>query len=283
MRETVERIWDQLLVAYGQWLPYHPGKWRVLDLLRPDAINRSASVRLVRRKGIWYELDLRHAMDRNLFYLEHERWETRFLERSVRPNWIVLDVGANIGYYTLLLSRLVGVQGQVYAFEPVRHTYEILKRHLNLNNAINVCPYQLALADDQHAGMRPLIVPEAKPDQARLARPDEQGQEAGRVCTLDSFLEEKDIKQVDLIKIDVEGSEPLFLSGAKNTLQQFRPILMIELNPKMLALYDANAGGVVQTLRAAGYSLYRPTWRGLLPLSSLPGPGQFFDVVGLPR
>ncbi len=281
MADRWATLWDRVLVTYGRWFPYHPAKWHVLEVLGPKAQATWTCPRVVKRRGVWYELDLRQFVDRYIFYLEYERWGTRFVERVVKPGWVVADVGANIGYYTLLFARHVGRSGCVHAFEPSATTYEALMRNVLLNKANNVRVHRVALADT--CGKAPLIWgPPSNRGKDRLAYACELGHELIQVITLDRFVSEQRVERLDLVKVDIEGSEQRFLSGAAETLARFRPIIMIELNPAMLGLSGTSAEQVVRHLQKDGYSLYRPTWRGLLPVRELPAQGQWFNVVALP-
>jgi FkbM family methyltransferase len=273
-------VWDRLLLAYGQWLPYHPKKWRVVDALMPRAAPTWTTPRLAKRRGIWFELDLRQFGDRFIYYLEYERWETRFVERCVRPGWVVIDVGAHIGYYTLLFARRVGERGCVLAVEPALATFASLRRNIELNPAVNVRACRMALSDRQgvarlrfgkHSGL------------THLATHDDPGDETTPMSTLDDFVKEQGLTRLDFLKVDIEGAEGRLLAGAVDTLRRLRPIVMIEVNPAALAMLGERAEDLVRRLEALGYSLHTPTWRGLRPLRALPGPGQFVNAVGFPR
>jgi FkbM family methyltransferase len=274
-------VWDSALLIYGQRLPYHPRKWRVLAALAPLARPTWSRPRVAKRRGVWYQLDLQQFVDRYIYYLEYERWETRFVERNVRPGWVVVDVGAHIGYYSLLFSRLVGATGEVHAFEPAPSTYDGLKRNIELNKAWNVSPYRIGLADSTQETS---LLPGKGGDSGRahLAPSQEPGSNRVLVTTLDRFVNERALRRLDLIKVDIEGAEQRFLSGAEHTVRRFRPILMIEVNPTMLELFGTGAEKLIQALSHYGYVLREPTWRGLRPLGSLPAAGQYCNVVALP-
>jgi FkbM family methyltransferase len=276
------RFWNALLVAYGRHLPYHPRKWQILEALLPLAEGVRDVPRRVSRDGVAYELDLRHSMDRFLYYLDYERWETRALRRIVQPGWHVLDVGANIGYYTLLFARLVGPTGRVYAFEPAEGTFESLARNVAFNPAAGACVrlLRLALADTEGSGA---LLFGAHHGLTRLARAGEAGREDVPMTTLDGFMEGHGVPTVNLIKVDIEGAERQFLDGAAATIERHQPIIMIEVNPTALDVFGSTSQQVLERLREFGYTLYRPTWRGLRRLAEPPRIKHYLNVFARPR
>src|SRR5262245_2470231 len=131
-------MWDRALLAYGRLVPYHPRKWWVITALAPRAAATWTDRRIAQRHHVWFDLDLHQFVDRFIYYLEYERGETRFVEQFVRPGWVVIDVGANIGYFTLLFAKKVGPAGRVHAIEPAARITESLLRNVSLNRASNV-------------------------------------------------------------------------------------------------------------------------------------------------
>jgi FkbM family methyltransferase len=257
-------LWDRALTIYGR-MPYHPGKWRVVEGLAPKASASWVSPRLARRRMVEYELDLRYFIPRHVFYGIYEVWETRCIERTVKPGWVVVDAGANIGCFSLLFARLVGSNGKVHAFEPVKSTHDALRRNIKLNSAANVCTYRVALSDT--CGEVALLSPDGNdPGKTRVACDGERGSEMTQSMTLDTFVEEHNLDRLDFIKVDIEGSELRFLTGAAKTLARFRPIVMIELNPSAIARFGSSVDRLVAYLREFGYRLRCATWYGLRPL-----------------
>jgi FkbM family methyltransferase len=274
-------VWDRVLTVYGRWLPNHPRKWSVLNALARRAQRAWDQPRVARCRGDWFELNLRHWVDRDVYFLQYEYWESRLLRRIVRPGWTVVDVGANIGYYTLLFARLVGPSGCVYSFEPQASTYADLSRNISLNEPGNVRIFRLALSDS--VGDAPLADTGERPHATHIASVGEASSERVPLITLDSFLAAESAPGLDLIKVDIEGYEMRFLLGAAETLARFRPIVQLELNPGMLARFDASAESVVKQLADAGYGLYQlRRWR-LRPLCALPAPGEICNVLALHR
>ncbi len=165
-------------------------------------------------------------------YKKREPICTDYLINSgiIKRNDTVLDIGANIGYYALLESRLVGKTGQIYAVEPVRSTFKMLEKNVRLNNLANVSTYQLAFGD-RNADAEIFVS-----DHSNLCaiRKDAVGGEVLGVQdvtmrTVDEFV--KDKKAPNFIRMDVEGYEYEIIKGMPQTLRGKRLSMLLELHP----------------------------------------------------
>jgi|ERR1051326_779281 FkbM family methyltransferase len=141
-------------------------------------------------------------------------------QKLVRPGSVVFDIGANVGLYTLLASRLVGPQGKVVAFEPLPRNVPYLRRHLELNDARNVELVEAAVSNYDGAGH---FRTNGDPHLGQLSG---DGQVDVRVTTLDEFMKTATL-QPELLKIDVEGAEADVLAGAVETLRLCRPTIVL--------------------------------------------------------
>ena len=146
--------------------------------------------------------------------------------RVLSSDSVVIDVGSNIGITTSILSRFVP-NGQVISIEPNPEVFNILELNMRQNEIKNVSPFQIALSDNQGQVA-------FNPDSAfgHLLHEDNQnfGGISVETTTLDLLVERLDLKQVDFIKIDVEGFEPNVIAGAKKTIARFQPMIYCELN-----------------------------------------------------
>ena len=131
----------------------------------------------------------------------------------------MLDIGANVGYYTLLAARLVGPSGMVYAFEPERSNFQLLVENITLNRYRNVVPVEKAVSntcgrtelflDPENFGAHSLS-PQCCDTRSKPVTVE--------TVTLDNFLRRTHDMHVDVIKIDVQGAEGLALEGARQML-----------------------------------------------------------------
>jgi FkbM family methyltransferase len=172
------------------------------------------------------------ALHKTYVFGTYEPGVVRGLEELVRPGWTAVDVGANIGYFTLLMANLVGPQGKVIAFEPLAENFRILRENIQLNGHANVVVENLALMSrTERIELRSATpgaitwVASVKIDQNSAV--ESQSVEA---VTLDEYVQTKGIAKVDFLKIDVEGAEASVLEGATNVLNRDKPILLIEMH-----------------------------------------------------
>jgi FkbM family methyltransferase len=139
---------------------------------------------------------------------------------------VVLDLGAHIGWYTLMMSRMVGDKGTVVSVEPNPINYAILCRNIKDNRLENVSAYQVALSDKNgYAEMSMSKNPTAH--SLAYSTPNQTKTEKVKTMRLDTLMKQLDIGNIDFAKIDVEGAELKVLEGAPNTLK-FGPDLIIE-------------------------------------------------------
>ena len=165
--------------------------------------------------------------------------EYRAFREAVRPGMTALDIGANVGAYTLLLGQWVGSGGAVFAFEPAPRTHEGLRRHIALNHldavvrpvraAVGGAPGTASFVVEPTAGEGRLATPGTMTDGAPAAV-DVQ------VTTIDEFCARERLTP-DFIKVDVEGAELDVLRGARETIRNTRGrlALFVEMHPSIWA------------------------------------------------
>jgi FkbM family methyltransferase len=162
-----------------------------------------------------------------------ELWLTEYMIRTIRQGWTVLDVGANFGYYSLLLSDLVGHTGRCIAFEPNPAVAPVLADTLSVNGFDDRCQVR-KVALSHSPGESFFYQPKNEPKNARLVDEFDQNvvdQGQGtyvRVPVAPLDIEFRD--RVDFIKIDAEGAEGAIIQGMANVLRAHRPLLLIEYN-----------------------------------------------------
>jgi FkbM family methyltransferase len=155
---------------------------------------------------------------------------TWVIKRLLKPGDLALDIGANFGFLTLLMSKLVGPQGAVHAFEPNPILCNILKTTYAHNCATNVTLHAVALGAST-AEME-LHVPKDNFGGASLVRKPVQSAHILKVpvIKLDDVIFREPISRLALIKLDVEGFELEVLKGAQRVLREFHPIVLFESN-----------------------------------------------------
>lgn len=159
------------------------------------------------------------------FLGEFEAAITHVFNNIIKPGDICLDIGANLGWYTTLLQGLVGENGKVYAFEPVPGSYELLKKNVELNlHPERVVLNNIALGDD-FKEVKLHLFKDLPDGHASISTLDNTNYEIfpARMITLDSYLEENEIGEVNFVKADIEGAELMMLKGASRLFRQKKP------------------------------------------------------------
>lgn len=218
----------------------------------------------------WDPADLRTAPNMLLFHGEYEPREAAVLEAYARPGDVVLDVGANVGWYTLLFARRVGPRGRVHAFEPVPRTFQVLARNVELNAAgdrVTLVLEGLAERDGDAEFYLPAGTGSVAASRQRLFADQDNERVRVRLTTLDAYA--APLTRLDLLKADVEGGELPLLQGGMATLRRFRPVLFLELLRKWSRLHGYHPNDVIQLLRAEGYACHAVGPRGLDPMVAM--------------
>jgi FkbM family methyltransferase len=146
----------------------------------------------------------------------YEHAKRRLFEQIVKPGDVVYDVGANVGFYSLLASELVSTSGRVFAFEPVPRNIDLLKRHIQINKRENVCIIECVVGDS--IGTARFVLG----DDYSTGSIASSGSLLVQTLTLDSLVNQETILPPNVVKIDVEGAELEVLTGAQGILEHRR-------------------------------------------------------------
>jgi FkbM family methyltransferase len=180
----------------------------------------------------------------------YEAPKQMLIARMVRPGMTCWDIGANVGFYTLLFAELTGNSGNVFAFEPFPGNVGLLRRHVEINKFSTVKVFPVALADfDGTVGFDP------GPNSC-MGHLAVDGRLTVPCSRLDTLLEAREIQPPDLIKIDVEGAEARVLRGAMQALGK-RPVVFLATHGKSVH------NECVNLLRGCGYSVQSLDGRAL--------------------
>ena len=186
-----------------------------------------------------------------------ERWMTELFKRLITPSMVVVDVGANIGYYTLIAAKLLGGEGKVYAFEPEPHNFELLVKNIQINGYSNVFAFQKAVSNKE--GKIKLFL--NKDNLGKHSLSENLCSSSGAFLEvesirLDDFFEDlvKEDK-VGLLKIDVEGAEGLVCEGAERILQGKNVKLLMEFWPYGLQCLGTYPLELLHKLKNAAFEI----------------------------
>jgi len=171
-----------------------------------------------------------------VFINQLEREQSQTFIAKVKPGMVFFDVGANVGYYTLLGSRLVAENGIVVSVEPIVRNLSYLWQHIEKNGLKNVIVLPMACSDIA-SGIEGLSfgINSAEGRLSTLLNSDSKIDTWTSVVTLDLISQQTGLKP-DVIKIDVEGAEMKVLSGAKETISGFRPKIFLSVHSNKLGV-----------------------------------------------
>ena len=194
-----------------------------------------------------------------------EMWVTEVLVSLVGKGMVVADIGANLGYFTILLADLVGASGQVHAFEPNPHMTGLLRRSLAVNGfSQRVQLHQLALGAN-NAGQVALLIPPDDPKNAHIVPIDGALPDTGIAVPLARLDGRPDWRAIEFAKIDVEGAEQLIWAGAQGLLDgtALKNVVL-----EFTAARYADPKNFLQALCAPGFTLaYIDFTRGIVEIS----------------
>jgi FkbM family methyltransferase len=185
---------------------------------------------------------------------EWESGESAEFRRLVRPGDTVIDVGANIGWYTLLSSSLVGPLGRVIAFEPAPPSLELLRKNVAANRAANVVVESKALSD-KRGSITLHINAVNRGHHSVLVDSEQEGAVEVEMLPLDEYLRGRSA-EIGLIKIDVEGAEGLVLAGMKEILSKRLPrTLIVEFTPSDVRRTGIDPEDLLRRVLGDGYHM----------------------------
>jgi FkbM family methyltransferase len=243
-------------------VPPFPGKGRVANALAKYVARRQGGRGFCAPgDGARFEVELSDRIAREMWGGCYEPHVRRCLEALLRPGDTFLDVGAHIGYLTVVGACRVGESGKVFAFEADPGLYRKLARNIDqfpwvraLHAAVwetsgNLLFERSSFADESGWGTLAAV--------RDLGRGEHVAVEA---ISLDDWRARSPVEAIQAIKIDAEGSELAILRGARQTLERFRPILILEMNDILLRKAGASSTDLADFLIRRNYQLFSLSW-----------------------
>jgi FkbM family methyltransferase len=172
-----------------------------------------------------------HYVSRGCLFSNYEHNESRFVRGIVQPNDTVLDIGANIGWFTIMMARIVGDRGHVHAFEPRPTTLKHLNMSIARNDMFNnVTTYPQALSDFAGPAFITWRPASRNPGNSWIERRALSDEALKQDPVSMARLDDLSIEKVSFIKIDVEGAEPSVFRGGKKLIARDKPVVLSEIN-----------------------------------------------------
>jgi len=183
-----------------------------------------------------------------------EEFETQIVKKIIHEGSTVIDMGANIGYYTLIFARLVGSEGKVFAFEPDPENFHILKKNLEINNYQNVILEQKAVSNQ--SGKLRLYLDNKNKGAHTIFKPVDNAPSVEiNAITLDDYF--RNFKgKIDFIKMDIEGGEAEAVEGMSSILNKDDIIIMTEFNPSVLKKIGKESLVCINLLKRYDFDIY---------------------------
>lgn len=183
-----------------------------------------------------------------------EKREIDFFKKTIKKGWIVLDIGANIGYPSLLFSKLVGERGRVIAFEPDKNNLEMFRKNIKVNNCKNIVVVPMAVSD--RTGVGTLYISDSHSGDHRIYNLFHEKRETQNIKTisLDDYFNSEN--KIDFIQMDVQGAEELVFKGMKRLLNNNKNInILLEFWPEGLRKIGSSPYNFLQMIKNFGFEL----------------------------
>jgi FkbM family methyltransferase len=269
----MNRLATQALLWYARHIPYHRGKTRLSGYLRAAFGVHLDGETVERRDGLWWCFDRADYMCQDLYWSgSNDRAELREALRAMPPGGVMLDVGANFGFYSIAIAARLRQHCLIHAFEPNPATFDRLQKNIRLNTSRAVTAHEMGVSD--RAGHAAVVEVRGHSGAAYLG----PGADVV-VTTLDDFCEHAHVDRVDLIKIDAEGAELRILRGAARVLHRCRPTILLELNAPTLEREHSSPAQVLAHLRAFGYRVYTISPKAEIQPDAGPLPREIMNVI----
>jgi len=190
-----------------------------------------------------------------LLHGSHEPDTTEFVSKHLKENMVCVDVGANIGYYSTLYSKIIGRNGKVLAIEPSPVNFEYLKNNLELQNFDNYLVFNCA-SGEKEGSVRFLM--DKRANKCMIVQNENQVSDTANIISvpvrkIDDIIDESKVDQVDFLKFDVEGYEWFAIQGALKTIQIFKPVIQIEIHFNRLG--RENTQKILKILKNENYQI----------------------------
>ena len=181
---------------------------------------------------------------------------TTIVQNTMRPGYMILDIGANIGYYSMWLSKHFR-NATIHAFEPIPKTFNYLERNLEINHTSGVTAHNFGLSDkDATFDFFYYKNGSGNASMANLSESEDAERVSCTVYTLDGFISQSGIAKIDFIKCDVEGAELMVVKGGLETLKRDRPVIFMEILRKWSAKFNYHPNDIINLLAEIGFHCY---------------------------
>jgi len=204
---------------------------------------------------IYLNLQDQTISDRLVINNAYEQFETQIIKKEVKEGDVVLDIGANIGYYTVILSKLVGEKGKIIAFEPDPENFVLLKKNVKINNCENVTLVQKAVSDETRK-LKLYLSEDNKGDHRIYDAGEGRKYIEIEAISLDDYFKNYS-RKIGLIKMDIQGAEPVAIQGMTLLLEKNKDVKIItEFEPFLLKKFGVEPKEYLKLLMRHDFRLH---------------------------
>lgn len=255
------RIYILMLFRLFFKIPYASSFYLLIlkSFLNKWRIARDLKAKIIIENKFYLNLRLDDWLQQQIYFLgSYESYELKVLNSKIGLGSNVIDIGANIGLYSLSAATIIGEKGKVFAFEPYSFNFNILIENAKLNNIENVICNKIALADKEDE-----IELFYNPDEFNLGmvsayEKNYQNSETVKCTTLDRYFRDIELENIHYIKLDIEGGEYLALLGMIETIKKYKPFIQIEIDEAIIKHTSNTKNDILYFFRDINYQIVNP-------------------------
>lgn len=231
----------------------YPHFIRLLDFVSPRSVTIEGNTMFV---------DPREATHRKFLFFDRwevEKFQSEIFKKIVKRDMNVIDIGANIGFYSLLSAKLIGDKGNVFCFEPIEKNIRLLKKNIKESQYKNIKTIQKAVSNENGIVKMSLCYDGAMSSIITSESDHYENTTSVQVTTIDDYFKNNfnEPPKIDVIKMDIEGQEGYAMEGMKKTLQRNKNIkIFTEFFPKMLRASGYIPERFLGTMHDMGFRIF---------------------------
>ncbi len=251
------KVFFKIINFYTQHFQFPHRGWKYMRSLLQFTHLDDRLYRKKIQKGVYLYVNAQDHIQSSIFwYGFYEKEVIQLWQSLIGPDSIVVDIGANVGYYTVIAAHKA-TKGRVFSFEPFPKLYRQLQQNISAARLQNVTALPFA-AGLQH-GQQPFFV--SGPDNTGMSglTPAENYSgvtETVTVVSLDEWAAGIQLPAIDFIKMDIEGAEAMALQSMKEIMHKYRPVLFVEVRAHLLKSFGQTVEGIYHLLAARQYTPY---------------------------
>lgn len=273
----------RLLREILQRVPWLAGRYLLAEVVA-DLLKGEASHFYDNLGPFIFPYDLEDQIQRQMYFNLYDPEEAGFLRKVLGKGDVFIDGGANVGFYSLIASPCVGSDGKIHAFEPVPSNVDKLKAVIQINGIDNIMVHEVALANKNKK--MTFFLPNEEEHitgwGSMIPSPRRQRKIEVQAVRLDDCLQLSVGSRLSAIKLDIEGSEPEAIEGAREVILSHKPTIICEYNPYLLVRGNRRANELVDLISGLGYDISTIGRDGVTPLQTNSFPSQPANLICVP-